>query len=294
MTTIGEAIRRDIPRGVELDFVLGLVDGSVYSGEELREMYDLDDGLQFVMGDGSAMLVRDDEIVFAHWKPRKDMFSGLEIIKAGDAENLTNEPPKNYVFPDRPVAPVKSASFGPCSDPAEDQVGVKGNDPFEVFPDIEDDHNVIHEDGSIEKKTLSQHEASALAEGKVWECTVGFARPGDLPRGADAPMRKAIEMAFHELTGYYPRFVYSGWGAELTAGQREAEGLPVEEGPWRVRSVSREDEDCFWEVVFDYIDPDDGRRSHFSRMSVFADGDEAAASSTGEMIARALNHAHVG
>lgn len=47
--------------------------------------------------------------------------------------------------------------------------------------------------------------------------------------------------------------------------------------------------------MFDYIDPDDGRQSHFSRMSVFVDGDdEAAANSTGEMIARTLNHAHVG
>lgn len=226
MTTIAETIRRDIPRGVELDFVLGLADGSVYSGDELREMYDMDNGIQFVMDDGSTMLVRDDEIVFAHWKVREP--------------TITSEPPKNYVFPDRPVAPVKPASFGPCSEPAEDQVGVKGNDPFEVFPDIEDDHNVIHEDGSIEKKTLSQHEASALAEGKVWECKIGFARPGDLPRGADAPMRKAIEKAFHELTGYYPRFVYSGWGADLTAGQREREGLPVgDEGPWRIRYVSR-------------------------------------------------------
>jgi hypothetical protein len=51
--------------------------------------------------------------------------------------------------------------------------------------------------------------------GHTWQCKVGI-RAGDarLPLGADAPMRKAVEQAFCGLTGQWPEFNFSGWGAE--------------------------------------------------------------------------------
>lgn len=55
---------------------------------------------------------------------------------------------------------------------------------------------------------------------KIWECKIGEADA--LPEGADAPMRRAVERAYQELTGRDPLFIFSGWGAELTPGERSA------------------------------------------------------------------------
>ena len=51
---------------------------------------------------------------------------------------------------------------------------------------------------------------------KIWECKVGIAFEDELENGADSPMRKAVEDAYYRLTGRYPSFVFSGWGAKLT------------------------------------------------------------------------------
>jgi hypothetical protein len=55
---------------------------------------------------------------------------------------------------------------------------------------------------------------------KIWECKIGECEDEVLPFGADYPMRKAIEKAYREITGRDPEFLFSGWGAELTEGER--------------------------------------------------------------------------
>ena len=54
---------------------------------------------------------------------------------------------------------------------------------------------------------------------KVWSCKIGFAEDSVLPWGADLPMRQAVEEAFKQLTGDWPEFIFSGWGAELTEAE---------------------------------------------------------------------------
>ena len=53
----------------------------------------------------------------------------------------------------------------------------------------------------------------------IWECKIG-GKVSFMPRGADAPMREAIAKAFREVTGEEPEFIFSGWGAELTEGEK--------------------------------------------------------------------------
>jgi hypothetical protein len=54
---------------------------------------------------------------------------------------------------------------------------------------------------------------------RIWFCKVGG--PADFfEKGADAPMRRAIAKAFREITGRDPQFTFSGWGGELTEGER--------------------------------------------------------------------------
>lgn len=52
--------------------------------------------------------------------------------------------------------------------------------------------------------------------GAVWDCQIGGIDRATLPRGADAPMRKAVEQAFRNLTGKDAEFCFSGWGGKLT------------------------------------------------------------------------------
>jgi hypothetical protein len=54
--------------------------------------------------------------------------------------------------------------------------------------------------------------------GRIWKCKIG--EVAFTPRGADAPMREAVARAYKELTGEEPVFIFSGWGAELTEGER--------------------------------------------------------------------------
>ena len=48
---------------------------------------------------------------------------------------------------------------------------------------------------------------------KIWTCKIGWA--SDLPPGSDFPMRQAVKAMFHQLTGTYPDFIFSGWGGKL-------------------------------------------------------------------------------
>ena len=53
----------------------------------------------------------------------------------------------------------------------------------------------------------------------IWFCKIGE-NTGPLPSGADVPMRAAIREAYLRLTGREPNFIFSGWGGELTEGER--------------------------------------------------------------------------
>lgn len=53
------------------------------------------------------------------------------------------------------------------------------------------------------------------AEGEVWQCRIGPVAPGMLPRGADKPMRDAVEQALFAMCPSIDRssvWVFSGWG----------------------------------------------------------------------------------
>ncbi len=59
-------------------------------------------------------------------------------------------------------------------------------------------------------------------DGPIWECKIGLKKGTivALPGGCDFPMRVAIEKAFEDITGLEADFCFSGWGAELTEGEK--------------------------------------------------------------------------
>lgn len=54
----------------------------------------------------------------------------------------------------------------------------------------------------------------------IWFCKIGGDVGDGLPRGADGPMRDAVADAFERITGKRPEFIFSGWGQQLTEGER--------------------------------------------------------------------------
>lgn len=62
--------------------------------------------------------------------------------------------------------------------------------------------------------------ADRIVPGGIWQCKVGEASAASIPQGADAPMRDAVQRAFRRVTGEDAEFVFSGWSAELTEGER--------------------------------------------------------------------------
>lgn len=54
----------------------------------------------------------------------------------------------------------------------------------------------------------------------IWTCKIGE-NVGELPDGADSPMRDAVIEAYRKLWGREPEFVFSGWGGALTQGERD-------------------------------------------------------------------------
>ena len=61
----------------------------------------------------------------------------------------------------------------------------------------------------------------------IWTCKIGETLPNPLPKGADAPIRKAVEQAYKEITGFEADFCFSGWGGMLTSGERNSIAGPV-------------------------------------------------------------------
>lgn len=55
---------------------------------------------------------------------------------------------------------------------------------------------------------------------KIWSCKIGEVDARYLPNGADGPMRDAMAKVYRKLTFRDPQFIFSGWGAELTEGER--------------------------------------------------------------------------
>ena len=55
---------------------------------------------------------------------------------------------------------------------------------------------------------------------RIWGCKIGEVDWEKLPKGADFRMRVAVQDAYHELTGEWPDFLFSGWGAELDDGEK--------------------------------------------------------------------------
>jgi hypothetical protein len=54
---------------------------------------------------------------------------------------------------------------------------------------------------------------------RVWTCKIGGV-VGDMPNGADLPMRKAVFEAFEKMYGARAEFCFSGWGGTLAAAER--------------------------------------------------------------------------
>lgn len=63
--------------------------------------------------------------------------------------------------------------------------------------------------------------APAIPQHKAWSCKIGIYGDVQLPPGADAPMRRAVEDAFFALTGQHATFNFSGWGAQLDQYEHE-------------------------------------------------------------------------
>ena len=59
---------------------------------------------------------------------------------------------------------------------------------------------------------------------KIWSCKIGECDEGDVPEGSDLLIRRAVEMAYGEITGKPPEYIFSGWGAKLNETQREIIG----------------------------------------------------------------------
>lgn len=55
---------------------------------------------------------------------------------------------------------------------------------------------------------------------KIWDCKIGEVDESKLPPGSDAPMRAAVREAYLRITGEEPKFIFSGWGAQLDEGER--------------------------------------------------------------------------
>lgn len=57
---------------------------------------------------------------------------------------------------------------------------------------------------------------------QIWQCKIGECPDESLPNAADFPMRDAVADAYERISGHKPAFIFSGWNAELTEGERAA------------------------------------------------------------------------
>ena len=60
---------------------------------------------------------------------------------------------------------------------------------------------------------------------EYWQCLIGPCKRSDMARGADAPMRWAVEKAFTKVTGKEPETISSGWGYDNTGAPLEYKKL---------------------------------------------------------------------
>ncbi len=70
------------------------------------------------------------------------------------------------------------------------------------------------------KERPSQDTNSTRSDKAIWQCKIGEIDRSRLPNKSDGPMRKAVEEAYFALTGEYPEFMFTGWGAGLTEEER--------------------------------------------------------------------------
>lgn len=80
----------------------------------------------------------------------------------------------------------------------------------------------------------------------IWYCKIGL-KPGvnvPMQKGADAPMREAVSMAFYKQTGFSADFIFSGWSAQLTDNE-----LHIVEN----RNYERQDQETTLELTEDEI-----------------------------------------
>jgi hypothetical protein len=74
---------------------------------------------------------------------------------------------------------------------------------------------------STKKPALQQGAVKRSAVRKCyWIGIIGETEHKKLPFGADSPMRKAVEVAFKEVTGHDEEILYSGWSADAKAVER--------------------------------------------------------------------------
>lgn len=90
----------------------------------------------------------------------------------------------------------------------------------------------------------------------IWTCKIGECDTDILPNGADAPMRRAVERAYMELTGEEPKFIFSGWGGELTEGERAAHEHRMPD--WKRTELMPEDARVLLEAI-DFSYPGEDR-----------------------------------
>lgn len=57
-----------------------------------------------------------------------------------------------------------------------------------------------------------------MSDVKIWQCRIG-APDIVVPREGDSPMRDGVEATFRKVVGHPAKFMFSGWGYELTEGE---------------------------------------------------------------------------
>lgn len=65
---------------------------------------------------------------------------------------------------------------------------------------------------------MSEPSKTGIRPRRIWTCKIGETR--NVPSGGDLPMREIVEAGYFALTGERPKFLFSGWGAELTESER--------------------------------------------------------------------------
>lgn len=65
---------------------------------------------------------------------------------------------------------------------------------------------------------------------QIWECKIGANVLAGIPRGADGPIRAALEKAFFDVTGVAAEFSFGGWGAALNETERAIVNNPLSSG----------------------------------------------------------------